>query len=77
MRILFALLAMMSWSLAVYFLMDFIGFPDAYQPTRDLGTVLWGLLAAVILLVGVVGNVWIFLAIVKEHFWMWGENKDD
>ena len=73
MRVLPALLVMVVWSCVIYYIVSLIG---PAKPTMGFGTVLWGLLAAVLLLIGIIGNVWIFFAIVKERFWSWWEGKD-
>ena len=65
MRSYIAILAMIAWSAAVAAVMYAIGFAD------HMHDLLWSLGAAVVLLIGLVGNVWIFLAIVKEQPWEW------
>ena len=71
MRSYIAILAMLVWSAGIAVVMHFLDF------TSHMHQVLWSLGAAIILLIGLVGNVWIFLAIVKEQPWEWfkGESK--
>ena len=72
MKTLTALAAMVVWSFAVWAVIEFVGFSDMlHDPLWSLGTV-------VLLLIGLIGNVWIyFLMIVSEAPWKWlkGENR--
>lgn len=65
--------AMVAWSAAIAAVMHLAGFAGHYHDW------LWSLGAAVVLLIGLVGNVWIFFAIVKEQPWEWfkGESEKD
>ena len=56
---------MAVWSVAIYTIMSFIGFQD------HLHDIVWSLFAAVALLIGLIGNVWIFFLIVRETPWQW------
>lgn len=62
----FALMAV--WSALIAVVMHFIGFQN------HLHDVLWSLGAAVALLIGLVGNVWIFFLVMKEKPWQWHVN---
>ena len=62
---------MLVWSAAIAFVMHSIGF---VEHAHDW---LWSLGAAVMLLIGLVGNVWIFLAIVKEAPWQWFKSDSE
>ncbi len=70
MKSLITLAAMAVWSFAVWAVMELIGFSNMPHD------VLWSLGAAVILLIGLVGNVWIFFLIMKESPWQWLKNQD-
>ena len=70
MKTLTALAAMAAWSFAIWAIMEFIGFSDMMHD------VLWSLGAAVLLLLGLVGNVWIFFLVMKETSWQWLKNQD-
>ena len=70
MKNLVALSAMVIWSAAIWAIMELIGFEGM---SHDL---LWGLGAAVILLIGLIGNIWIFFLIMKESPWKWLKNED-
>ena len=67
MRILIAVTSMILWSVFIWAIMDFVGFSD------HINDPLWSLGAAIMLLIGLVGNVWIFFLIAKETPWQWGE----
>ncbi len=70
MKTLTAFAAMAVWSFAIWALMEFIGFRDVMH------NVLWSLGAAVLLLIAVVGNIWIYFLIVKETPWQWLKDQD-
>ncbi len=65
MKTLTALAAMAIWSFAIWAIMEFIGFQDMMHD------VLWSLGAAVLLLIGLVGNIWIYFLVMKETPWRW------
>ena len=65
MKLLIALALMVVWSLFIYFAMSMAPFMD------HLHDPLWSLGAAVALLIGLVGNVWIFFLVMKEDPWLW------
>lgn len=67
MNTLFAVLAMILWSIGIALAMHFIGFANYMHD------VWWSLGGAVVLLIGLIGNVWIFFLIAKETPWQWGE----
>ena len=56
---------MAVWSLAIWAIIQFGGFSDMLHDP------LWSLGAAVLLLIGLVGNVWIYFLIRKEAPWKW------
>lgn len=75
-----AFLVMIVWSAAIFVLMELLGFGD---PVRELAAdessiMSWGqkLIGAIILLIGFIGNVWIYLTIVGEQPWQWGRKKE-
>lgn len=70
MKTLTALAAMAVWSFVIWAVMELIGFSDMMHDP------LWSLGAAVLLLVGLVGNVWIFFLVMKEDPWQWLKNTD-
>lgn len=70
MKTLTALAAMAVWSFAIWAIIELVGFQDmTHNP-------LWSLGAAVLLLIGLVGNVWIYFLIVKETPWQWLKDQD-
>lgn len=71
MRTLQALGVMALWTIAIIALLNFVGFPNHYREP------LWALGAAVILIVMIVGNFWIFFAIAKEEPWDWDKSGGD
>lgn len=70
MKTLTALAAMAVWSFAVWAAIELIGFQDMMHDP------LWSLGAAALLLIGLVGNVWIYFLIMKETPWQWGRDPD-
>lgn len=71
MRSYIAMLVMLAWSVGIaviMYLLDFAG---------HMHDVIWSIGAAVVLFIGLVGNVWIFLAIVKEQPWEWFKNESE
>jgi len=71
MRYLIDALTMIAWSALVALAMYVIGF------SQHLHDPLWSLGAAVSLLIGLIGNVWIFFLIVKEEPWAWFKQGDN
>lgn len=65
MKLLISLLMMVGWSALVAIVMGQIGFQN------HLHDPLWSLGAAVALLIGLIGNVWIFFVVMKEKPWQW------
>lgn len=65
MRTLQALGVMALWTIAIVAILNFVGFNDHYREP------LWALGAAVLLIIILVGNFWIFFAIAKEEPWEW------
>lgn len=66
-----ALIVMIAWSAAIVMFMNAVGITDRHADW------LWSLAGAVTLLVGLVGNVWIFLLIAKEEPWAWLKGGKD
>ncbi len=64
-----AVIMMAIWSVAIVFIMDMVGFQN------HLHDLWWSLGAAVTLLIGLVGNVWIFFLIAKEEPFKWLKQK--
>ena len=63
-------LAMMAIFTAVMIsILNFVGFPEHY------GELLWNLGAAVMLVITLVGNVWIFIAVAQDEPWQWGSEE--
>ena len=71
MKSLIALGFMVVWSAVIAAILNLAGFADNYHEP------LWSLGAAIILFVGLVGNVWIFLAVVKEQPWEWFKGESE
>ncbi|MBC6414380.1 MAG: hypothetical protein GDA45_05815 [Chromatiales bacterium] len=65
MKLFIALALMVVWSVFIFYVMNWIPFTD------HLHDPLWSLGAAVGLLIGLVGNVWIFFLVMKEDPWLW------
>jgi len=65
MKLLTTLAVMVVWSLAIGYVINMMPFTD------HLHDPLWSLGAAVVLLIGLVGNVWIFFLMMKESPWLW------
>ena len=71
MKSLIALSLMTAWSIAIYVLMNHgIGFQNHMHDW------MWSIGAAIMLFIGVVGNVWIYFLIVKETPWQWFSEDD-
>jgi hypothetical protein len=70
MRILQALGVMALWNIAIIGLLNFVNFDEHYREP------LWALGAALILIIMIIGNFWIFFAIAKEEPWDWVKNKE-
>ena len=64
-----AVIMMAIWSAAIAFIMDMVGFQN------HLHDLWWSLGAAVTLLIGLVGNVWIFFLVAKEEPFKWLKQK--
>jgi len=63
-------LAMMAIFTAVMIsIFNFVGFQEHY------GELLWNLGAAVMLVITLVGNVWIFIAVAQDEPWQWGSEE--
>lgn len=65
-----ALAVMALWTVATVSLFNFIGFPNHH------GNLLWSLGGALMLVVILIGNVWIFIGVAKEEPWAWFKGSD-
>ena len=65
MKLLIAIVLMVVWSAFIAYVMNMAAFPD------HLHDPLWSLGAAILLLIGLVGNVWIFFLMMKNRPWLW------
>lgn len=64
----FVALALMAvWSAAIWGVIELVGF-EMHSLWSSLG-------ASVALLVGLIGNVWIYFLVMKETPWQWPRNK--
>ena len=61
MRTFQALAVMAMWSIAMVSILNFIGFNDHYREP------LWALGGAVILIITLIGNFWLFLQLLKKN----------
>ena len=69
MRTLQALAVMAMWTIAMISIFNWIGFDDHYRQP------IWALGAALVLIVTLVGNFWLFFAIAQEEPWDWVKGK--
>ena len=69
MKPLITFVAMVLWSVAIWAVIELIGF--------KMHDILSSLGAAVLLLVGLIGNVWIYFLIMKEDPWRWITKSQD
>ena len=60
-----ALGLMAIWSIVMVIIINFVGFPAHHTEP------LWALGGAVMLIITLVGNVWIFIGVSKEEPWDW------
>ena len=65
-----ALAVMAVWTAIMITLFNVVGFDDNYTNP------LWALGAALVLVVTLVGNVWIFIHISKDEPWEWNKDAD-
>ena len=65
MKLLITIALMVVWSVCIAYAMNMAAFSE------HLHDPLWSLGAAVVLLIGLVGNVWIFFLMMKERPWLW------
>ena len=65
-----ALAVMALWTIATVSLFNFIGFPDHF------GDLLWSIGGALMLVIILIGNVWIFIAVAKEEPWQWFKDSN-
>lgn len=75
-----AFLIMVVWSAFIYIVMNLVGFTD-YVPNMGghestLAYLGYNFGAAVMLLIGLIGNVWIYFLVVGEQPWQWGGKKN-
>lgn len=65
-----ALAIMALWTTAMISLFNLAGFGENYSNP------IWALGAAIVLVVTLVGNVWIFIHVAKDEPWEWNKNSD-
>ena len=56
---------MVLWSIAMVAIINFIGFPQHHEEP------LWAIGGAIMLIITLVGNVWIFIGVAKEEPFEW------
>ena len=69
MRTIQALIVMAIWTVAIFAIINFVGFDDH---TREP---LWALGGAALFIIMLIGNFWIFFAVAKEEPWEWDKSK--
>lgn len=65
-----ALLFMAVWTTVMVSIFNFVGFPDHFSDP------LWALGGAVMLVIILIGNVWLFIGIAQEEPWEWMKKSD-
>lgn len=65
-----ALGVMLLWTIAMVSIFNFVGFPKHH------GELLWSIGGALILIVTLIGNVWLFIGISQEEPWEWKKGGD-
>lgn len=65
-----ALGVMLLWTISMVSIFNFVGFPNHH------GELLWSIGAAILLVITLVGNVWLFIGISKEEPWDWKKNGE-
>ncbi len=65
-----ALAVMALWTVAMVSIFNFIGFQNHFNEP------FWALGAALMLLVILIGNVWIFIGVAQEEPWEWFKDSD-
>ena len=71
MKLLITIALMVGWSILVWYVMNMAGF----TATAHLHDPLWSLGAAIVLLIGLIGNVWIFFLMMKDSPWQWANQR--
>ena len=71
MRTLQALGVMALWTIAIFAIINFVNFDEHFREP------LWALGAAVLFIIMLIGNFWIFFAIAKEEPWEWDKSKGE
>ena len=66
-----ALAIMALWTIATISIFNFIGFQNHFSNP------LWALAGALMLVVILIGNVWIFIGVAQEEPWAWLKSSDD
>lgn len=64
-----ALGAMLIWTVAMVGLINFIGFPKHHD------NLIWAIGGAIMLVITLVGNVWLFIGLAKEEPWAWTKDS--
>ena len=75
-----AFLIMIVWSALIYTVMNLIGL-DGQIWNRDIHDSIWSYLglnlgAAIMLLIGLIGNVWIYFLVVGNQPWEWHKKQN-
>ena len=75
-----AFLIMIVWSALIYTVMNLIGL-DGQIWNRDIHDSVWSYLglnlgAAIMLLIGLIGNVWIYFLVVGNQPWEWHKKQN-
>lgn len=70
MRTFQALGVMALWNIAFIGIMNFVNVGAHYREP------IWAILTAVMFIIMIVGNFWIFFAVGKEEPWDWVKNKE-
>jgi len=70
MRTLQAVGVMALWTIAFLGIMNWVNVGDHH------GNLIWAVLTAMMLIIMIIGNFWIFFAVGKEEPWDWFKNKE-
>jgi len=69
MRTLQALGVMALWTISIFAVINFFGLNELYRSP-------WAIVTALLFVIMLVGNFWIFFAIAKEEPWEWDKSKE-
>jgi len=70
MRTLQALGVMALWTIAFLGILNWLNAGDHHRE------IIWAIVSALLLIIMIIGNFWIFFAIGKEEPWDWVKNKE-